>query len=132
MTTHIDSLQDVRHDLLDLHRALVDAERRNYERVRGRLADRDLLEALINDAALAWLSALTALIVRLDELLEEDSPEPPSERDHCVAQIRKLLKPDAAGSDFQRRYAEAMQQSADVVVAHGKTIRALERVKIKA
>src|SRR5438034_4475293 len=94
MTPRLDSLQDVRHDLLDLHRALVEAERRNYERGRGRLPDRDFLEALINDPALGWLSALTALIVRLDELLEEGSPEPASEREHCVAQIRKLLKPD--------------------------------------
>src|SRR5205809_6398548 len=96
MTPRLDSLQDVRHDLLDLHRALVEAERRNYERGRGRLPDRDFLEALINDPALGWLSALTALIVRLDELLEEGSPEPASEREHCVAQIRKLLSPPPA------------------------------------
>jgi len=44
MTPRLDSLQDVRHDLLDLHRALVEAERRNYERGRGRLPDRDFLE----------------------------------------------------------------------------------------
>ena len=129
MTPRIDSLQDVRHDLLDLHRALVEAERRTYERERGRLPDRDFLEALINDPALAWLSALTALIVRLDELLEEDSPEPASEREHCVAQIRKLLKPAAGATEFHRKYAEALQQSPDVVVAHGKTMRALERAK---
>src|SRR5712691_5080999 len=61
MTPRIDSLHDVRHDLLDLHRALVEAERRTYERERGRLPDRDFLEALINDPALGWLSALTAL-----------------------------------------------------------------------
>jgi hypothetical protein len=99
MTPRLDSLQDVRHDLLDLHRALVEAERRNYERGRGRLPDRDFLEALINDPALGWLSALTALIVRLDELLEEGSPQP------------------------------ASAQSPDVVVAHGKAMRALERAK---
>ena len=128
MTPRLDSLQDVRHDLLDLHRALVEAERRNYERGRGRLPDRDFLEALINDPALGWLSALTALIVRLDEL-EEGSPEPASEREHCVAQIRKLLKPAAGATEFHRKYAEALQQSPDVVVAHGKAMRALERAK---
>ena len=129
MTPRLDSLQDVRHDLLDLHRALVEAERRNYERGRGRLPDRDFLEALINDPALGWLSALTALIVRLDELLEEGSPEPASAREHCVAQIRKLLKPAAGATEFHRKYAEALQQSPDVVVAHGKAMRALERAK---
>ena len=129
MTRRFDALEDVRHELLDLHRALVEAERRSYERVRGRLPDRDFLEALINDPTLGWLSALTALIVRLDELLEEDGPGPASEREHCVGQIRKLLKPAAGATEFHRKYAEALQQSPDVVVAHGKAMRALERAK---
>src|SRR3979490_71417 len=126
MTRRLDSLQDVRHDLLDLHRALVEAERRGYERLRGRLPDRDFLEALINDPARGSLGARTA---RLAELLEKDSPEPASEREHCVAQIRKLLKPAAGATEFHRKYAEALQQSPDVVVAHGRTMRALERAK---
>jgi hypothetical protein len=119
------SLRDVRHHLLDLHRALVDAERQDYERSRGRLSDGEFLDALINDPVFAWLSALTALIVRLDELLEEE-PVPAASSADCVAHIRKLLKPDASGSDFQRRYAERLQRSPEVVVAHGKTMRALQ------
>ena len=55
--------------------------------------------------------------------------QPASAREHCVAQIRKLLKPAAGATEFHRRYAEALQQSPDVVVAHGKAMRALERAK---
>jgi hypothetical protein len=40
-------------------------------------------------------------------------------------QIRKLLRPAAEGEGFQRKYAEAMQRSPEVVVAHGRAIRAL-------
>src|SRR5205807_9448388 len=100
--------------------------RRTYERVRGRLPDRDFLEALINDPALSWLSALTALIVTLDELLEEESPDPATEREHCVAQIRNLLKPAAGATEFHHKYAEALPHSPDVRDAHGKTMRALQ------
>jgi hypothetical protein len=117
-------VRDVRHHLLELHRALVDAERQEYERPRGRLSDGDFLDALINDPAFSWLGSLTALIVRLDELLEEEPAQPASLAD-CVAQIRKLLKPDAGGSDFQRRYADLLQRSPAVGVAHGNTVRAL-------
>jgi len=118
-------LRDVRRHLLDLHRALVDAERQDYERSRGRLSDGEFLDALIKDPAFAWLSALTTLIVRLDELLEEE-PVPSASSADCVAHIRKLLKPDASGPDFQQRYAELLQRSPEVVVAHGKTMRALQ------
>lgn len=117
-------VRDVRHHLLELHRALVDAERQEYERSRGRLSDGDFLDALINDPAFSWLGGLTALIVRLDELLEEEPAQPASLAD-CVAQIQKLLKPDADGSDFQRRYADLLQRSPEVGVAHGNTVRAL-------
>jgi hypothetical protein len=115
----------MRRELLDLHRALVDTERRDYERVRGRMSDRAFLQALIGAPELAWLSPLTALIVRLEELLEED----PAQAKDCVTEIRQLLKPDPNASGFQRRYAEAMQRSADVVVAHGRAISALQRAR---
>jgi hypothetical protein len=115
----------MRRELLDLHRALVDSERREYERARGRLSDRAFLEALIGAPELAWLSPLTSLIVRLEEVLEDSSGEA-LVRD-CVAEIRKLLRPNAEGQGFQRNYAEAMQRSPEVVVAHGKAIGSLSR-----
>lgn len=106
---------DVGRELLDLHRALVAAEREEYERSRGRLADPKFLDALLNDPALRWLAPLTALVARLDEPAEADT----------LPEIRALLKPDPEGHEFQRRYAEALQRSADVAVAHGRTISAL-------
>jgi hypothetical protein len=113
----------MRRELLDLHRSLVDSERREYERSRGRLTDRAFLEALIGAPELAWLGPLTSLIVRLEEVLEE--PAGNEAVQDCVVQIRKLLRPAAEGEGFQRKYAEAMQRSPEVVVAHGRAIRAL-------
>lgn len=115
----------MRRELLDLHRALVDSERREYERARGRLTDRAFLTALINAPELAWLSPLTSLIVRLEELVE-DNPTGPAV-DDCVAEIRQLLRPGAAGAGFAGKYREAMQRSPEVVVAHGKVIVALPK-----
>jgi hypothetical protein len=115
----------MRRELLDLHLALVDSERREYERVRGRMTDRAFLEALIGAPELAWLNPLTSLIVRLEEALEEtDAGAAVSD---CVAEIRKLLRPNAGGYGFQRRYAEAMQRSPEVVVAHGRAVTAVGR-----
>jgi hypothetical protein len=115
----------MRRELLDLHRALVDSERREYERARGRMTDRAFLEALIGAPELAWLNPLTSLIVRLEEVLEESSSDAAIQ--DCVAEVRKLLRPGAEGQGFQRKYAEAMQRSPEVVVAHGKAVGALSR-----
>lgn len=115
----------MRRELLDLHRALVDSERREYERARGRTTDRAFLEALIGAPELAWLNPLTSLIVRLEEALEEDGAG--SAVEDCVAEIRKLLRPNAEGQGFQRKYAEAMQRSPEVVVAHGRAVGSLGR-----
>jgi hypothetical protein len=112
----------MRRELLDLHRALVDSERREYERVRGRVTDRAFLEALIGAPELAWLNPLTSLIVRLEEAVEENSGV-----EDCVAEIRKLLRPNAAGFGFQKKYAEAMQRSPEVIVAHGRAVAAVGR-----
>ena len=60
------------HHLKKLREAgIVDSERREYERSRGRLTDRAFLEALIGASELAWLGPLTSLIVRLEEAVEE-------------------------------------------------------------
>ena|ERR1044071_8433061 len=118
----------MRRELLDLHRALVDSERREYERSRGRMTDRAFLEALIGAPELAWLNPLTSLIVQLEEAVEENPAQTArSAVADCVAEIRKLLRPNAGGYGFQRKYAEAMQRSPEVVVAHGRAIAAVGR-----
>ena len=126
MTPRLDSLQDVRHDLLDLHRALVEAERRNYERGRGRLPDRDFLEALINDYLPKPVrpEALQAILQQHGTKLAKCAAPPVT-----LAANAAMAPPAAGATEFHRKYAEALQQSPDVVVAHGKAMRALERAK---
>ena len=114
------TLPVLRRPLLDLHKTLVDAEREDYERGRGRMSDGEFLKALIDDPAFAWLGALTALIVRLEELEPTDLPK------EYVAEIRRLLKPAETGSPFQRKYNELLQRRPEALVAHGAVMRALQ------
>ena len=116
------SLGEIRLRLLELHKALVDAERRAYERLHGRQPDNAFLDVLLRDPSLAWLGALTTLIVRLDEALEEGAPAAPQD---CAGAIRKLLTPDAAGAEFNRNYERLTQQVPEILVAHGEVMRAL-------
>ena len=113
-------MNEVRRRLLELHKALVDVERDDYERGRGRMSDGDFLKALIEDPRFAWLAPLTALIVRLDEI--EGDELPASYR----AEIRRLVMPDELGLVFQRRYHDMLQKSPDALVAHGALMRSLQ------
>jgi hypothetical protein len=114
-------LVDVRTVLLRLHKTLLDFERESYERARGRIANSyEFLNLVMNDLWFAWLRQLSELIVEMDELLA--TKETPSEKTGValVQQARILLIPTESGSEFQRRYFAAMQQSPEVVVAHSE------------
>ena len=110
---------DLRGALLGLHRALLEEERRAYEKVHGRQSGADFLQTLIADPAFAWLAPLTTLIVRLDELDAEDNPE--AERSASMTAARALLV--AEGSEFRQRCAELVQRSPDVAFAYAAARR---------
>lgn len=119
----MNSLARLRQTLLDLHKIVLDAERREYERDRGRLRDADFLRALIEDPALAWLKPLTALIACIDEVLEQE--EQGLGLKDLAARLRALLAAGADGLEFQRKYADVLQRSPDALVAHVKALRAM-------
>jgi hypothetical protein len=105
---------------MDLHRTLLEAERRDYERLRGRVSDGQFLDAVLKDPYFAWLGPLTSLIAMLDEL-EAEGHEAGKD---WLARVRALLTP-AGGEDFHRRYESSLQRHPEVVVAHGAVMRAL-------
>ena len=108
------------HDaLLELHKALLAWARKDYERVHGRQADGAFLHVLTDDSSLQWLSALTTLIVGIDEL-GAGSPE-------ATRTVRLLLTPDESGGAFQQKYAAALQAEPAVVVAHGQVMGLLPK-----
>ena len=114
--------------LLALHRALVEGERRDYEKANGRVSGGDFLQALIRDPAFAWLAPLTGLIARLDEVEDAEAESArPDGAANVLAAVRALLSLRPEGSEFQRRYAERIDQDADLAVAHGVVRAELRR-----
>jgi len=110
----------IRAALLALHRELVEEERRAYEKTHGRQSGADFLQTLIADPSFAWLGPLTTLIVRLDELDEDDDPA--AELSASVKAARALLVEQ--DSEFRRRSAERVQRSPDVAFAYAAARRA--------
>ena len=116
------AIHDVRLRLLELHKTIVDASRREYEWLHGRQSDPAFLEVLLRDPAFAWLGPLTALIVALDEASEQNA----SLDAEWISRIRKILTPDASGPEFNRKYGEFTQRVPDILVAHGAVMHALK------
>lgn len=114
-------LAKVRTVLLRLHKTLLDFEREGYERERGKIENSyAFLQLVMSDPWFAWLRQLSELIVEMDELLA--AKETPNENTAIalIEQARLLLTPAEGGSEFQRKYFTAMQQSPEVVVAHSE------------
>jgi hypothetical protein len=119
--------QNLRLALLEVHRELIEHERRLYEKDHGRQSAADFLQLLTNDAAFRWLEVLSGLIVAFDEALEaEDAAQALPQ---LVAQARSLLRrePDAT-EPFSLRYTPVLDVSPDVALAHMKAIAALRHV----
>ena len=114
-------LTKVRTALLRLHKTLLDFERAGYERGRGKIDNSyEFLQLVMSDPWFAWLRQLSELIVEMDELLA--AKETPNEATALalIKQASILLTPSEAGSEFQKKYFVAMQQSPEVVLGHSE------------
>lgn len=118
-------LERVRLRLLDLHRVLLDLEREEYERRHGPVTPTGYLTALTTDPMLAWLKPLTTAIVSLDEILDARGGVKEEDCRESLRYVRDLLTPAEDGTEFQRRYADALQQWPAAVLSHAAVLQAL-------
>jgi len=114
-------LTNIRQVLLRLHKTLLEFERQAYERAHDRISNSyQFLQLVMSDPWFAWLRQLSELIVEMDELLAAREGASDSTALALMAQSRILLTPAESGSEFQKKYFAAMQQSPEVVVAHSE------------
>jgi hypothetical protein len=106
----------LRAALVDLHRAILAAERVTLERIHGRLGGAEFLQIAADDPKLAWLAPLSELIVALDEA--EAGAEEAEDPEALIERARQLVAPPDPGTPFGRRYLSLLQRSPEVVVAH--------------
>jgi hypothetical protein len=123
----VERLAALRLPLLDLHRALLESERRLYELANGRVTPGELLNLALKHQQFAWLHAFSLLIVRIDELLAGE--EPPNEADVIAveAELKMRLTPSETGTFLEQRYDRAIQNDPAVLLAHRAVTQALAR-----
>jgi hypothetical protein len=125
MTEHSrQRIQNLRHALLSLHKALVDSERVSYEKTIGAIkSPNEFLNLLLKDPWFAWLQPLSRLIVAMDEALEAKEPVDDASAEALISAARQMLVATEAGEDFPRHYFDALQRDPDVVMAHAEAAK---------
>jgi hypothetical protein len=121
---------ELRHAMLELHKALLDAQRIRYERDHGRIrTSSEFLGLVLEHPAFSWLRSLSALIAQLDELLEERDERGDEELRALVEALRALLATDGANAVFSKPYRELVDAAPEVLVEHVKLWRLLESAR---
>jgi hypothetical protein len=112
-------MDELRSALLALHKAVLGVERRQLERVHGRLQNAELLQIVSDPVRYGWLKPFTGLILALDD---------PAHEGDVAAEARELLLPPKADTPFGRRYLSLMQREPGLVVEHRAVARLLQDV----
>ncbi len=119
-------LKDLRQGLLRLHKTLLDWERANFERANGRLTSNQLLDALLKEPQFAWLRGLSQMVVRIDEMLDDEIPPGAGDLEAVLGHARDLTSPNETGNPYEQRYYQALQESPDAVFAHRDIVTLLK------
>ena len=124
-----DELKQLRQGMLRLHKMLLDLERRGYERARGRIGNSyEFLQLVLKDPWFDWLHRLSELIVQIDETLDtHETPATEADATALIERAKTLLAPAETGTEFQKNYFLALQQSPDVVLLHSEVMKLLGR-----
>lgn len=121
-----DNLYQLHQSLLTLHKALLEFEKQQYEAIYGKITSpQEYLNLVIKHPAFAWLRSLSEAIVATDGLDKEENRKPQQE---ILETLKNLLIPNSEGSEFSKKYAVALQHSAEVAHAHGVTMQELKNI----
>ncbi|HEU5021406.1 MAG TPA: hypothetical protein VFT60_05930 [Bryobacteraceae bacterium] len=112
-----ETLTELRNLLLAQHKLLLDRERASYEKTNGPIPGPGaFLTLVMGNPHFAWLKQISTLVVEIDEALARRSTAGQVEADALVTQARDIMRPREHGTDFQKRYHDAIQESPDIVI----------------
>ena len=114
--------------LRELHRALMERARRDYEREHGVVSPGELLQLLTTDPYFEWLRGLSELMVDID-LVRDAEPEFMDELSSAVrAAVEHVISAPKASEPhaFAQHYWPYVQDDPHVAMAHAGVKRALD------
>ena len=117
---------EIRHALLDLHKAMIDAQRIIYERDHGRVeTTAQFLGLVLEHPDFEWIRDLSALMALLDEWREDAREVSSVGLDDIVGALRALIQRGGSNERFTERYWRMLDSTPEVLVGHVKLWRML-------
>jgi hypothetical protein len=113
--------------LLELHKALLDAERAQVESIHGVMSGAEFLQLVSDPVRYGWLKPFSRLIIAIDDALNPRGDETVAEPGELLDQARKLVLPPKEDAPFGRRYRSLLQKDPALVMAHSEAVKALGR-----
>ena len=127
MTDSIDELRAAQPLLLELHKALLDAERAQVESVHGVMSGAEFLQLVSDPIRYGWLTPFSRLIIAIDDTVNPREDEEVVAPEELLDQARELVLPPKDDTPFGRRYLVLMQKDPELVMAHSAVAQALGR-----
>jgi hypothetical protein len=125
-----DFVSALRHSILELHKALLDAQQIRYEREHGRIrSSGELLGLVLEHPSFSWLRQISALIARLDEWMEMREQLGDDDLHAVVDAVRNLIDSSHRLGTFGKVYWEIVDGVPEVLVAHVKLWRLITEKK---
>ena len=112
-----DQVAAVRRAALEVHRLLLEHQRRAAERLGGRMTAAEVLQAAADDLRFSWLQRLSEPVTALDA-----GDAPPGQ---AIGRLRALVAPPDEATAFGRLYLQALQDDPAIVFAHRDLVAAL-------
>ena len=113
----------LRETLLKLHKTMLHMERRDYEKMHGKVNAGELFRLVVDDPQFAWLHSLSEFVVEIDEALASEKGVTEEDASSSISLARKLFLPSETGDAFQKKYFEAIQRDPAVVMDHAELVR---------
>lgn len=116
-------LKNLSKSLLRLHKTLLDAERRQYELVNGKVqTSGEMLRLVLDDAHFAWLRILSGQIVLIDEFLASKQPTGDAEGKSLIEQTARLLNFEDGNEGFNDKLQTALENDSNAVINYNEAL----------
>lgn len=128
----LQAVRELAFSLRELHRALVERARADYESERGPVAiGGGLLHLLTTDEHFAWLRPLSELMVDIDMLLDDSDAAADQDAGVVRGAVEELIAAPANGvsrNDFTPRYVPLIAADPHIAMSHAAVKRVLSRL----
>lgn len=122
-------LQQVRHKILSLHKALLDSQRALYEQTHGPIKNSgEYFQLVVNHDSFSWLRPISQFIVQIDEFLNPKEPhsDPQDGAAILLEKARLMLKPaEVSVTPLGENYFQAIQRDPNIALMHADVARLL-------